>query len=423
MVGVGAAAQIGGAGVESIEQVQRGWRYLLESPRLHAEGAKVQPILFGGFAFDPLARNVAAASAWSAKDDSGSIATVDGWELFPDGLLTLPRVLYRRTSQGASVTYAALLPSNGDAARSDRQLRELWQQILLLTTFLGNKTVATSCSPSTPDARTPFEAPERTAWQSLVAAATAACREHRLDKVVLARELRLEGTQPFDTAAALRRARASRPNGCVFAYAAGGHCFLGATPERLVRLRDGCVATAAVAGTRPRGGTAHDDAALAQLLLSSDKDRWEHTIVVESIRRSLVSAGVALTATPATTVMKTATVQHLYTPFAGRIVGGNILDLVAALHPTPAVGGHPTATALEWLRRHEGIDRGWYAGPVGWVDGNGNGDFAVAIRSALLHDHQASLFAGCGIVGDSDPEAEYAESCYKFRPMLAALGY
>jgi isochorismate synthase EntC len=142
---------------------------------------------------------------------------------------------------------------------------------------------------------------------------------------------------------------------------------------------------------------------------------------VRELVSALRAADVALEAVPEPTVLPLGTVQHLYTPLAGRDGSGNVLDLLERLHPTPAVGGCPSAEALTWLRHHEGLDRGWYAAPVGWLDASGDGEFAVAIRSALLHPAGASLFAGCGLVADSDPEAEYAESWLKLRPMLAAL--
>jgi isochorismate synthase EntC len=116
-------------------------------------------------------------------------------------------------------------------------------------------------------------------------------------------------------------------------------------------------------------------------------------------------------------------VQHLCTPLSGRLgPGHSILEIVEQLHPTPSVGGQPRDLALRFIREHEGLDRGWYAGAVGWVDHRGEGEFAVAIRAALLCGAQATLFAGCGIVGDSDPQREYAESCMKLTPMLTALG-
>lgn len=140
---------------------------------------------------------------------------------------------------------------------------------------------------------------------------------------------------------------------------------------------------------------------------------------------ALAESCVDVTAESGPRVLKLANVQHLSTPVRGRLPEGSaegVLGLAARLQPTPALGGHPRAEALEWLARNEGFDRGWYAGGVGWADQEGNGEFAVAIRSALVRGASASLYAGCGLVADSDPEVEYAETCAKLRPMRAALG-
>ena len=159
-------------------------------------------------------------------------------------------------------------------------------------------------------------------------------------------------------------------------------------------------------------------------MLASAKDRNEQEIVVRA-RCAKCSGDTCvqpqMSANP--TLLKLASIQHLVTRFSGTLANGySVLDLVERLHPTPAVGGRPRAPRLAWLREHEKLDRGWYAGAVGWVDQNFEGEFVVAIRSALLHQNQATLFAGCGIVADSVPEHEYAESALKLKPMLAALG-
>jgi isochorismate synthase len=179
----------------------------------------------------------------------------------------------------------------------------------------------------------------------------------------------------------------------------------------------------ALAGTSARGATPAEDERLGQALLASPKERTEHAVVVRALRAALAEQCTDVTAPGTPRLFRVRNVQHLLTPLSGRLrPGRGALDLVTALHPTPAVGGAPRATALDLIRRWEGLDRGWYAGPVGWVDRHGQGEFAVAIRSALLRGPEASLYAGCGIVADSDPEAEFSESVLKLRPMLAALG-
>lgn len=193
-------------------------------------------------------------------------------------------------------------------------------------------------------------------------------------------------------------------------------------PERLVRIRAGEALTHALAGTIARGGDAQEDARLGQALLDSAKDRHEHQLVVEAIRTALEPFSEALEIPDAPGLKRLARVQHLNTPIRARLAdAGGILRLLQALHPTPAVGGYPRSAALDYIRQHEGMDRGWYAAPLGWLDGEGNGDFLVALRSALLTPGRGYLFAGCGLVGDSEPSHEYRETCLKLSAMRDAL--
>jgi isochorismate synthase len=204
----------------------------------------------------------------------------------------------------------------------------------------------------------------------------------------------------------------------------GGAWFLGASPERLVRLRDNRVDVTCLAGSIGMGSGDDERRQLASRLLASAKDREEHEIVVRSTMSALAEVCEKVTRFPGTPRVATArAVQHLETPVSAEMCeAGSVLDLVERLHPTPAVGGYPTDRALAIMRELEEIDRGWYAGPFGWSDLDGSGEFAVAIRSALLSGRMASVFAGSGIVADSVPSAEYEETCLKLRPMLAALG-
>jgi isochorismate synthase len=230
------------------------------------------------------------------------------------------------------------------------------------------------------------------------------------------------GAHAFDPAAVLR-ALGTRYNDCyLFAIDRGGRCFLGATPERLVRKSGALVKTTCLAGTTRRGGTPDEDEILGADLLASGKNRAEHAVVVHMIAGAMQAVCTDLQRPNTPTLLRLANVQHLYTPIVGRLRDGvSLLDLVARLHPTPAVGGFPRAAALAHIRAVEGMDRGWYAAPVGWLDARGDGEFAVALRSALLHGDTARLFAGCGIMADSEPDAEYAETLVKLRAMLSAL--
>jgi isochorismate synthase len=260
------------------------------------------------------------------------------------------------------------------------------------------------------------------AWQAMVAAVRDEHLGRDAEKVVLARGRRLRAEAPFSVETALQDLRAAYPSCFVFAVARGDRCFLGATPERLVRLRDGVVTTMCLAGSIGRGATEQEDRWLGETLLASAKDRAEHEFVVRDLRASLATVCESVVPVGAPVLLKVKNVQHLLTTVVGRVADERtILDLVAALHPTPAVGGSPRVTALSIIRQCEGLDRGWYAGPIGWLDAKGEGEFAVALRSGVVHGQDATLFAGCGIVRDSDPAAEFAESQLKLQPMLKAL--
>ncbi|HET7034704.1 MAG TPA: chorismate-binding protein, partial [Thermomicrobiaceae bacterium] len=157
-------------------------------------------------------------------------------------------------------------------------------------------------------------------------------------------------------------------------------------------------------------------------LLASAKDRGEHAIVVRALAEGLAGICRELEMPAEPKLLSVANIHHLHTPLRARLQPGRtLLDAVERLHPTPAVGGWPRDPALRFIRAQEGLDRGWYAAPVGWLDRHGAGEFAVALRSALVEGASATLFAGCGIVADSDPDQEYAESAIKLRPMLSAL--
>jgi isochorismate synthase len=265
-----------------------------------------------------------------------------------------------------------------------------------------------------------FPSPDQ--WKAMVARAAADVRAGRFEKVVLARQLAVHAGAAFDPAAALRSLRAAYPSAYVFAVATNGRCFLGATPELLVRLDGRDVEATCLAGSIARGASAAEDERLARALLASAKDQVEHRIVVRSIQEALAPVCDDVVSEAAPRLLRVANVQHLYTPVRGRLAGDRcVLDLVERLHPTPAVGGYPRDVALAAIREREGFDRGWYAGPVGWVDRHGGGEFAVAIRSALVAGADALLYAGCGIVADSDPDTEYAETLPKLKPMLAGL--
>jgi isochorismate synthase len=189
-----------------------------------------------------------------------------------------------------------------------------------------------------------------------------------------------------------------------------------------MQVTGGEVHTLGLAGSAPRGTSAEEDAEIEQRLLSSDKDKHEHAVVTRRLLKVLNEHCVDVWEESGPGVLKLPHLQHLCTRLGARLGESGLLQLVAALHPTPALGGHPSVEALRWLNASEPLDRGWYAAPIGWVDADGEGEFAVAIRSALVSGRTASLYAGCGVVAQSEPAAEYRETEVKLQGMLAALG-
>jgi menaquinone-specific isochorismate synthase len=246
--------------------------------------------------------------------------------------------------------------------------------------------------------------------------------EGAFEKVVLARRTRVRAARPFDAPAIHARLSARHPACIRFAFGRGGGAFLGATPEGLVRRSGPRIASGSLAGTAPRGGTPEEDRRIARALLESKKEQEEHAIVLRAIRESLAPMCREIRSPESPRLVRLENVQHLHTPVTGILKSpGSVLSLVEALHPTPAVGGWPRAGAMGAIRAFERAARGWYAGPVGWVDAAGNGEFAVGIRSARIRGGEADLFAGAGILRDSDPVAELRETRAKLRAVLDVL--
>ncbi len=262
------------------------------------------------------------------------------------------------------------------------------------------------------------------AYRRGVAAALAAIARGDLEKVVLARSCRIARRGAFDAAQVLAALRAQHPGCFVFGLGAGPTCFVGATPERLLRREGLGVEASALAGSAPRGRTPDEDLRLARALRESKKEQAEHEIVRRAITDALAPACEFLDAPEAPGILQLDGIQHLHTRIEGRLragAGSDLLQLAGRLHPTPAVGGAPRDAARAFLAEHEQLDRGWYAGGVGWLTPSGDGEFAVALRCALLRGRHATMYAGAGIVEGSDPDAELAETRLKLRAALSAL--
>lgn len=258
-------------------------------------------------------------------------------------------------------------------------------------------------------------------YLAAVTEARDAVRRGEITKAVIARDVFVRSDRPLDVHATLLRLRASF--GSSYRYSVDG--FIGASPELLVSRHGDVVRSHPLAGTAPRVGDPAMDAQLAADLMASTKNQIEHRIVIEEVHDTLLAWCSYLDWEPEASIVQVANVQHLGTLIEGRLSDPppNVLDLVQALSPTPALGGHPRAEALRLIAAVEGFERGRYGGAVGWVDADGNGTWAVAIRCAELSPDrmEARLFAGGGIVADSEPLAELAETQAKLQAMLSAI--
>ncbi len=256
------------------------------------------------------------------------------------------------------------------------------------------------------------------AWLEAVAGAMTSIEAGMLDKVVLARDYAVWSKERFDPRRVLRNLEERFPDCYVFAVDG----LLGASPELLVRISDRTVESVALAGSARRSPDPVEDEQIGKALLSSDKDRREHDMAAASVGRVLGEVCERMLRDPEPVLVELANVRHLATRFRGRLSEHrSVLDIVGRLHPTGAVGGVPSDVAVDVIRSLEGMDRGRYAGPVGWLDRHGDGEFAIALRCAEISGARARLFAGAGIVAGSLPENELEETRLKLQAMLTAL--
>ena len=425
LVGIGAATTIETSGSASITGATAAWRAIMHDAVVAtldpaACPASSGPVLFGGFTFDPLSPRT------------------QPWANFPDGLLILPRLLLSYSAEYATLTVNSMVGESDDVEASAREIEAAVGQLQsalehapvlsLQEAGYTEQMLSAAKHDKAGGGMTIHESIPADEWMASVAGIVEMIRQGAFEKVVLAREilLTLQTAQgAFDIGVTLQRLRESYPTAYVFAMQRGERFFVGATPERLVLgHRDGQIHTMALAGSARRGETEQEDAALGEQLLRSEKNNREHAIVVDMMRAALEEHCSHVQVASAPELLKLRNVQHLKTGITGELLPErSILDIIADLHPTPAVGGYPRQAALAAIRQSERLDRGWYAAPLGWIGTSGHGEFAVALRSALIEGGQARLFAGCGIVADSDPQVELAESWLKFQAMLRALDH
>jgi len=374
-------------------------RALVRDPLLPADATRAPRVLcFGGFAFraDHEARDV--------------------WKAFPAARFQVPAFELEGEASGDAWLRARALVGAEDAGDALARLRRSAEA---LRAELASQSEGALPAPRAVQGHT--MATDRAAWDRAVEASLAAIRGGSVSKVVLARTLDVDvDADPVRVAMGLWQAN---PGTYVFFFQPEADAALvGAAPETVATLRNGVFHATAVAGSIRRGDSPREQAELAARLLASGKDRHEHRIALDDMVARLATVTHQIRTDPQPHVLTLARIQHLETEIRASVPAGTgVLDLVRLLHPTAAVCGLPRDAALAFLAGAEPFHRGWYAGPVGWMDGEGNGMFAPALRSAVFHDGVWRLFAGAGIVEGSVPAAEWEETAMKFTPVLEAL--
>lgn len=371
------------------------------------------PILVGGFSF--------TCAEQAADFHADGQAMSPDWDGFPDARWVLPEITVVDRADGTWLLAAAKVGDGEDEKRVADALDER------LDVFAADLPAPLTGPFEVPAGEVVADDPR---YLNLVNDAAAAIADGEFRKVVLARVHEEAVVDPVDV---LHRLRHRYQNCAVFSVAVGDRQFLGASPEQLVALDGPEVRTEAVAGTIGTSSTdltdeSPADESLAAELMNSPKTRAEHQFVVDDIIGRLEVLGLQGAYNPEPEVMRLARVQHLRTPITAQVqrrAGGvsdmDVLRVASVLHPTPAVAGTPTETAVDWILEREGFDRGWYAAPVGWCDLDGNGELCVALRSALVNGSAAVLFSGAGVVAESVPSDELAETGVKLRALLDVM--
>lgn len=354
------------------------------------------PILFGGFSFDPQ-----------------KIRGNDKWKAFSNARFHLPTIMVTKNNESFYLTINKVIKGEEDSETIIEQIQQY------------NEIIQNGCFQNEDNSLSIKEkiAFHKEEWLKAVQKAKEQIKKAYFEKAVLAREVLLSFNQSITISTVLKNLEKAQMPGYLFSFEVGEKSFVGATPERLVKKMQNQVYSTCLAGSIKRGKTKEEDIALGEQLLEDKKNLHEHEIVVRMIRNAFEHCCVNIKTNPFPTLLKAHNIQHLYTPIKGTIKAGfSLMDLVAELHPTPALGGYPKEEAIAFIREEEPMERGWYAAPIGWIDLHDNGEFVVAIRSGLIEDHHAYLFAGCGIVEDSNPNDEFIETEIKLGPMLHALG-
>ncbi|MBK8902318.1 MAG: isochorismate synthase [Anaerolineaceae bacterium] len=404
LAGFGIAADLFAWGQDRFSQIQAQAQALFADAVIHdASQPLAGPRLFGGFSF---------------IDDFTPDNT---WSIHYPAQFILPHYQLAQQDGQSWLTLNAILPPDESPKTILPDLRAALQARLALLQSPVTLSPRHPVTPSPVHLNYPMSLQD---WETMITHATQTMRSGPLNKVVLSRVCEIRYAQKVDVDGALAYLNNTYPDCYRFLFEPRPfHAFYGATPELIVGVNGRSLHTMGLAGSIGRGETPAEDDALAQELLNSAKNQHEHALVVQSIRRRLAPLTSELTIPDQPGILQLGYIQHLHTPIQATLkTAVGVLPILQNLHPTPALGGQPRELAMPFISQAEPVPRGWYGAPVGWLDHHLDGAFSVAIRSAITQDRRVWLYAGAGIVADSDPQAEWNETALKFRPMLNALG-
>ena len=378
------------------------------------------PKIFCAFTFEDHEENGAATQTTASDSKSASRSTAP----FAPATLFVPRWQVS-ASDGAYVATASLLVTpDGDIEAQARRALDAYKKFSSFSYDKPHDALETAANSTTATKVPAFNDTASATYRANVSAALEAISAGRCTKVVLARREKLHAAAPLHPLHTLARLRDRFPSCHAFSFSNGlGTSFIGATPERLVRIENGVVETEAIAGTTARGATPAEDATLASSLMDSEKQQREHRAVADTIFAQLTALGLNSGPIQRPRLLRLPNAQHIRTPFRATLTNNlHLFDIAGALHPTPATSGLPRDEAMKLLLEIEGAPRGLYAGLVGWCDADGAGEMVVALRSGEICGIDATLFAGAGIVEGSKPDEELNETKVKLSALKASIG-
>lgn len=397
LTGIGSLVPFHHSTEEQYSAIEKEWKRFRDEVYVEQENCfGTGPLALGGFSF---------FDTYKSEQD---------WKEFGTAHFFVPNLMLTVTKEGTYVT------TNYEITE-DTDLDELLVKYKEYDEYLENFGMKQpSFTQSECISQNEFETDE---WVKNVKYVIDKMKNSNLEKVVLNRTLNATFSSEIDSSKVIYELEVTRNVNFIISYQLNDSVFISATPERLISKKEQIITSMCLAGSAAKGKSVEENKEAANWLLNSQKNKGEHEFVVNYIRGTLRLFCEDLSIPTSPRIMATKSLLHLYTPVEGKVLNHiTLFKLIQSLHPTPALGGFPTDEACKLIRDLEPIDRGWYGAPIGWFDLNGNGDFAVGIRSALIKKQKARLYAGCGVVEDSKPEEEFFETGVKFIPMLNALG-